>query len=247
MRRIEGSGSVMRTVTAALVALAGAMSAAAAESPVPFPMLPLPPEAEGLAILSEMRPKGRGNYLDLIRREAQRQGVPAPIADAVAGIESGYDPGAMGAVGEVGLMQVRPETAGMLGHTGTLAELFNPETNVRYGVTYLAGAWRLAGGDLCLALAKYRAGHGQTRISPRSADYCLRARAHLAGLGIPVTPSTGLATEGLAGRAASRRQQAAPALARAVANLSVVRRLWAEHAARTRQIEARISRIMSGD
>ena len=36
----------------------------------------------------------------------------------------------------------------MLGHRGPATELLTPETNVRYGVTYLAQGWRLAGGDL---------------------------------------------------------------------------------------------------
>jgi hypothetical protein len=34
---------------------------------------------------------------------------------------------------------------------------------------------------------KYRAGHGETRFSVRSVDYCLRVRAHLVAHGYPVT------------------------------------------------------------
>ena len=60
----------------------------------------------------------------------------------------------------------------MLGHSGTIADLHEPSTNIRYGVRYLAEAWRLANGDLCLALMKYRAGHGEERFSERSAEYC---------------------------------------------------------------------------
>jgi hypothetical protein len=44
---------------------------------------------------------------------------------------------------------------------GDLAELARPEVNIHYGVTYLSQAWRLTGGDLCRALMKYRAGHGE--------------------------------------------------------------------------------------
>ena len=55
-------------------------------------------------------------------------------------------------VGEIGLMQVRPETAALLGFRGDLAELARPEVNIHYGVAYLAEAWRLANGDLCRAL-----------------------------------------------------------------------------------------------
>jgi soluble lytic murein transglycosylase-like protein len=58
----------------------------------------------------------------------------------VAKIESGFDPRALGGVGEVGLMQIRPQTAAMLGYGGDAAGLFEPETNVRFGVAYLARA-----------------------------------------------------------------------------------------------------------
>jgi hypothetical protein len=111
--------------------------------------------------------------------------LPPDIADAVAAVESGYDPGAVGSVGEVGLMQVRPETAAMLGFKGDLAELAKPDVNIHYGITYLSQAWRLANGDLCRALMKYRAGHGEELMSALSATYCGRARAHLAAAGSP--------------------------------------------------------------
>ena len=75
-------------------------------------------------------------------------------------IESAYDPTRIGGVGEIGLMQVRPQTAAMLGFSGCAGDLATPETNIHYGVKYLAGAWRRAGGDLCRTLMKYRAGHG---------------------------------------------------------------------------------------
>ena len=122
-------------------------------------------------------------YLEVVRRESVSHGLPPAVADAVVRIESGYNPAAVGTVGEVGLMQVRPATAAMLGFKGTHAELADPATNIRYGVAYLAKAWRLAGGDLCRALMKYRAGHGEESMSPLSAEYCRRARTHLAAIG----------------------------------------------------------------
>jgi len=73
----------------------------------------------------------------------------------------------------------------MLGFKGNLAELAKPDVNIHYGVTYLSQAWRLANGDLCRALMKYRAGHGEEIMSALSATYCGRARAHLAAVGSP--------------------------------------------------------------
>lgn len=147
--------------------------------------LPKPPAVKELTGLGP-RPKGRSHYLAILASEAARRGLPVAVADAVATIESGYDPSAIGKVGEFGLMQVRPQTAAMLGFKGNKEALADPVTNVRYGVEYLAGAWRLAEGDLCRTLMKYRAGHGEERMSPLSVEYCRRARVHLASIGSPL-------------------------------------------------------------
>jgi hypothetical protein len=152
----------------------------------PFPLLPLPPGVGDLIGLRQTYPKGRNAHLALIRREAERYRVPPELADAVAQIESAYNPHASGALGEVGLMQIRPETAALLGYRGTASGLFEPETNVYYSVAYLAGAWRRANGDLCRALMKYRAGHGEERMSAFSVEYCRRARNYLASTGSPL-------------------------------------------------------------
>ena len=155
-----------------------------------FPKLPLPPQirplteqaflaADGLARL----PASRATYLPIVTREATARGLPPAIADAVMSVESAYNPAAIGGVGEIGLMQVRPSTAAMLGFGGSDAGLARPDNNIRFRRTYLAQAWRLASGDLCRALMKYRAGHGEERMSPLSVEYCRRVRVHLASLG----------------------------------------------------------------
>ncbi|SDR61919.1 Transglycosylase SLT domain-containing protein [Rhizobiales bacterium GAS113] len=130
---------------------------------------------------------GRALYREVVKAAAERAGLPAEIVDAVIRTESGYDPNVTGTVGEVGLMQVRPSTARLLGFTGTLEEMREPHANIALGVAYLAGAWRLANGDICTAVMKYRAGHGETRFSARSIDYCLRVRSYLAEANYPVT------------------------------------------------------------
>ena len=94
---------------------------------------------------------GTGDIAAIIEREARRAGLPPEVADAVTHTESRFNRNAIGADGEIGLMQILPSTARMLGFSGSLAELADPETNVRYGVMYLAQAWRLAGRDLCTA------------------------------------------------------------------------------------------------
>jgi hypothetical protein len=166
-------------------------SCALAQTPEPdFPDIPLPPAIESLMGMPRAYTPGRKAHLDAIRREAEQVGLPPDIGDAVAQVESAYDPGAVGGVGEIGLMQIRPTTAAMLGYRGTLAGLFEPETNIRYGVAYLARAWQLAEGDLCRALMKYRAGHGEERMTPLSVEYCRRVRTHLAAIGSPLAVGT---------------------------------------------------------
>jgi Transglycosylase SLT domain len=147
--------------------------------------IPLPPVIEGLVGLPQTFSKGRSTYLDLLTQKAHQAGLPPALADAVIKVESSFNPHAVGGVGEVGLMQVRPETAAMLGYKGGVTGLFEPETNVHYGVAYLARAWQLAKGDVCRALMKYRAGWGEERMSPLSVEYCRRARGHLASIGSP--------------------------------------------------------------
>ncbi|PBB20489.1 lytic transglycosylase [Mesorhizobium sp. WSM4313] len=128
--------------------------------------------------------------------QASLYGLEPVLAHAVMEIESGFDPGVHGADGEIGLMQVMPATARMLGFRGSLDELGEPATNIALGVRYLAQANRLATGDLCTTVMKYRAGHGETRFSVRSVDYCRRARAILAREGLDAAGSLPVATIG---------------------------------------------------
>ena len=190
-------------------------------------------------------PDASKTYRALIKREAEKNGLPPDIADAVAAIESGYDPGAIGGVGEIGLMQVRPETAAMLGFKGDLAELARPDVNIHYGVTYLGQAWRLAGGDLCRALMKYRAGHGEEIMSALSMTYCGRARAHLAAAGSPFAAAISVPF------VFDPALPVAPAAKRGprIRTAAVSRAFWAAHDARvkaiTKLIEAKWRRMAS--
>lgn len=188
----------MRTaLTAGLVVLAATVAARAdnADLPPPSPLRGgLPASSAPPALVAALAPSGSNRTL--VRLEAMNAGLPPEIADAVTEVESGYHAETIGEAGEIGLMQVMPATARMLGFSGTAEELATPANNIHYGVTYLAQAWRLAGGDICTATMKYRAGHGETRFSWRSVDYCLRVRAKLAARGYRVTGTVPVATFG---------------------------------------------------
>ena len=149
---------------------------------------------------------------------------------------------APGAAGEVGLMQVMPPTARLLGFSGDDAALADPETNIRLGVRYLADAWRLAKGDLCTALMKYRAGHNETRFSVLSVRYCVAARTYLASIDYPVTgevpePTFGFRADNFRMGVAIGTQQAARRLARGLKLRSRVS--WRAYDQRMKALDAK--------
>ena len=192
-------------------------------------------------------PSFRAAVRAIVEQEVRKTGLPADVADAVVQVESNYNPSVIGGVGEIGLMQIRPGTAAMLGFRGSTEELAKPEINIHYGVAYLSKAWRLANGDLCRTLMKYRAGHGQEVMTPRSVNYCNRARNHLAALGTPLatagpTPPAIIPPSTLANNPPNpllispkevyaQYRQGTPAASRA---------FWTVHEARIRTIKARI-------
>ena len=123
---------------------------------------------------------GTGRYSVIVARYAASYGVPVSLADAVIRIESNYRPDMTGSAGEVGLMQIKPATARMLGYTGSARGLYDPETNIKYGMKYLAMARDLGGGTTCGTILKYNAGHAATRMNPVSSAYCSKVKQQLA-------------------------------------------------------------------
>ncbi len=199
--------------------------------------------AEARAEPPSTPPRSGDIYRAIAAREAEARGLPPEIADAVMKIESAYRPGARGAAGEIGLMQVMPPTARLLGFNGDDEALADPETNIRLGVRYLATAWRLADGDLCTALMKYRAGHNEKRFSALSVRYCVAARAHLASVGYPLRggvpePSFGFRADSFRMGVAIGTQQAARRLARGVKLKSRVG--WRGYDQRMKSLDVRL-------
>ena len=185
-----------RLVPALILAGALALPGAAGAEPQPAAAPAAQPVAAAPSAEEAPPAGGRAGYRAIVERESARAGLPAEIAEAVMAVESGYNASARGGAGEIGLMQVLPSTARMLGFAGTDDQLADPGTNIRYGVTYLARAWRLGGQDICTATMKYRAGHGETRFSQLSVNYCLAVRSKLAARGYAVTGTVPPATFG---------------------------------------------------
>jgi soluble lytic murein transglycosylase len=103
-------------------------------------------------------------YREIIRGHARNYGLDPDLLAAVVYVESRFDPNAHSDAGAIGLMQLLPATAeGIATRTGgtrfVVADLRDPEINVRYGAWY-HGHQRARYGDLETALAAYHAGQG---------------------------------------------------------------------------------------
>jgi|GEM_PF-1546495 len=111
----------------------------------------------------------------LISRHAAENGIPFMLADAVVRIESRYNSAARNGP-YMGLMQIHHRTARSLGYNGDASGLFDPDTNLRYGIKYLAMAYRLAGGDTCGTILRYQAGHRATSMTLAARSYCSKVK-----------------------------------------------------------------------
>jgi soluble lytic murein transglycosylase-like protein len=120
-------------------------------------------------------PAGSDGLKALVARHAAANGVPFGLADAIVRVESRYNPRAAHA-GNYGLMQIRHQTARGLGYGGGAGGLLDAETNARFGMKYLAQAYRLAGGDTCRTIMKYQSGHMAMRMSGANRTYCAKVR-----------------------------------------------------------------------
>jgi soluble lytic murein transglycosylase-like protein len=118
----------------------------------------------------------------LIVRYALQHSVPYELADAVIRIESRYNAAARNGP-NLGLTQLNFRTAQSLGYTGDAAGLFDAETNLRFGLKYLAQAYKLAGGDLCGAILRYQSGHRAQTMTNASRIYCAKVKTIIAKAG----------------------------------------------------------------
>jgi soluble lytic murein transglycosylase-like protein len=123
----------------------------------------------------------RGGLRSLVARHAALNGIPATLADAVVTVESRYNPRARNGA-NVGLMQISLPTARSLGYAGPASGLADADTNLTYGVRYLAQAYRLADGDTCRTILKFQGGHRAVSMTAAARSYCTQVQAHTAHL-----------------------------------------------------------------
>jgi hypothetical protein len=101
----------------------------------------------------------RAKYDALVAKHAKTYAVPEALVHRVIVHESRYQAALLGRGGTIGLMQIKLATARGLGYTGDAEGLRDPDTNLLYGVKYLAGAYRVANGDHDRAIHYYANGY----------------------------------------------------------------------------------------
>jgi soluble lytic murein transglycosylase-like protein len=94
----------------------------------------------------------------LISAYAAEYGLPETLLHRVIKRESNYNI-AIYRRGYWGLMQIKYVTARTMGYRGTPDGLLDPETNIKFGGKYLAGAYLVADGNVDRAMRLYRSGY----------------------------------------------------------------------------------------
>ncbi|WP_265517092.1 lytic transglycosylase domain-containing protein [Nitratireductor luteus] len=122
-----------------------------------------PPKAAALTALETggtITPVAAGSAeLDaLIARYAAYYEVPERLVRRVVKRESNFNPAARNRI-YWGLMQIRHDTAQTMGYRGPASGLLDAETNLKYAVKYLRGAYLTAGGNEDQAVRFYASGY----------------------------------------------------------------------------------------
>lgn len=93
-------------------------------------------------------------YEYLIGKAAEKYGVSDILIKAIIKAESDFNPESVSGAGAVGLMQLMPETAKVMG----VKNSYDPEENINGGVGYFKQQLDSFGGDIKMALAAYNCG-----------------------------------------------------------------------------------------
>ncbi|MBJ3785993.1 lytic transglycosylase domain-containing protein [Devosia sp. MSA67] len=143
-----------KTATAAIAGFA------APTAPTPAGHVPKAasvPPAPGSVALAYAGGGGQHAFDGLIAHYSSHYRVPEQLVRRVIVRESGYNAGARNG-SYYGLMQISHATARGMGYTGEASGLLDAETNLRYAVRYLAGAYVTAGGNHDRAVQFYARG-----------------------------------------------------------------------------------------
>ncbi len=103
-------------------------------------------------------------YSEYVEKYSAEFGVPQKVIYAVIKTESDFDATAVSPASAHGLMQMTEETffdvASILGEMPSAFDIYDPETNIRYGTRYLFYLYEMYDGNWDTALAAYNGGLG---------------------------------------------------------------------------------------
>lgn len=152
-------------------------------------------------------------YFDQVAATACEFGLPTNLLDAVIAQESGYKSWAISTAGAMGIMQIMPGTARLLG----LVNPFDPVSNMRAGARYLRQQFDRFG-RVDLALAAYNAGPERRSLSAGYVPAIPETRNYVRTI---TTNWARLAQLGVGGNDAASRGEAAMVAVHASAYRSV--------------------------
>ncbi|WP_442582743.1 transglycosylase SLT domain-containing protein [Mesorhizobium sp. ASY16-5R] len=111
-----------------------------------------------VTLASYLKPNNPTPVDQLIAKYATVYEVPVELVRRVVKRESNFNPAAFNR-GHYGLMQIKHATARGMGYQGPAKGLFDAETNLKYAVKYLRGAYMVAQGDHNRADRLYQTGY----------------------------------------------------------------------------------------
>ena len=110
-------------------------------------------------------------YRQVASDMAKRYGVDPELFVSLVQRESGFDPGARGKDGEIGLTQIMSETGINPGYGVTpIQDRNDPVDNLRFGAEYLGALIENYDGDVATALMAYNGGSGNVAKGTISKD-----------------------------------------------------------------------------
>ncbi|WP_370281718.1 transglycosylase SLT domain-containing protein [Pseudooceanicola sp.] len=116
------------------------------------------PEVTRAAFAAPLYPNETPELRELIVKYADEYEVPVSLVQRVIVRESTHRPHARNGP-YYGLMQILPATARSMGFRGSAGDLLDAETNLKYAVKYLRGAWMVSDGSEPKAVQWYARGY----------------------------------------------------------------------------------------
>jgi hypothetical protein len=177
-------GSSRRT-PASLAARAPVGALVPADADLPLAGAPPPPPVRSSRVARAR--VAAGSIAAQVHAASRRYGVPEGLVAAVISVESEFNPRAVSQRGALGLMQLMPSTAALLG----VRDAFDPAENVDAGARHLRDLLDRFANDVSLALAAYNAGpyavvrHGGIPPYPETRAFVARVLSRVGRVVVP--------------------------------------------------------------